>query len=206
MDEKKMNIERNLRLWMQDIDNNEVLMELWNEYFKTVKLYSMYDIDEVLCNNSLEENYNLISENEGDFSFSDEVFMYDCSNDTLKSSFSAYDLFDIDDENAFISEILNDKEKKYSKYPGIEEILNPSCLIENEEGMFYQSEKAKYSLYNITTTTNKDTDMVLIMDDNDENEKAKIVNYFYGASCGNDCIEKISKSFIDEYEKQMEEK
>ena len=200
-----MDIERNLRIWMQKADN-EVLMELWNEYFKTVKLYFMSDIDEVLYNNSLEENYNLISENEGDFSFSDEVFMYDSSNDTLKSSFSAYDLLDIDDENGFISEILNDKEKKYSNYPGIEEILNPSNLIEDEEGMYYVTEKAKYSLYNITTTTNKDTDMVLIMDDNDESGKVKIVSYFFGATRGNDYIEKVAKSYIDEYEKQMEEK
>lgn len=200
-----MDIERNLRTWMQKVDD-EVLMELWNEYFKTVKIYFMNDIDEVLSNNSLEENYNLISENECDFGFSDSVFMYDYSNETLKSSYSVYDLIDIDDENDFVSIILNDKEKKYSKYPGIEEILNPSCLIENEEGMFYQSEKAKYSLYNVTTTTDKNTDIVLIMDDNDESGKVKIVNYFFGATCGKDYVEKMSKSYIDEYEKQMEEK
>lgn len=197
------NVERNLRIWMQKADN-EVLMELWNEYFKTVKIYFMNDIDNVLCNNSLEENYNLISNNEGDFGFSDDVFMYDYSNDMLKSSFSVYDLIDIDDENDFVSVILNDKEKKYSKYPGIEEILNPSNIVEDEEGMYYVTEKAKYSLYRVLTTTNKNTDMVMIMDDNDESGKVTYVNYFFGATCGKDYIEKMAGEYIKDYEKEME--
>lgn len=195
------NVEGNLRIWMQKADD-EVLMELWNEYFKTVKIYFMSDIDEVLSCNSLEENYNLISNN--DFSFSDDVFAYDYSNDMLKSSFSVYDLIDIDDENDFVSIILNDKEKKYSKYPGIEEILNSSNIVEDEEGMYYVTEKAKYSLYRVLTTTNKNSDMVLIMDDNDESGKVTYVNYFFGATCGKDYIEKMAEEYIKDYEKKME--
>ena len=197
------NVERNLRIWMQKADN-EVLMELWNEYFKTVKIYFMSDIDEVLSCNTLEENYNLISNNEGSFGFSDDVFAYDYSNDMLKSSFSVYDLIDIDDENDFISIILNDKEKKYSKYPGIDEILKPSNIVENEEGMYYVTEKAKYSLYKVLTTTNKDSDMVMIMDDNDESGKVTYVNYFFGATSGKDYIEEMAGKFIKDYEKNME--
>jgi hypothetical protein len=197
------NVERNLRIWMQKADN-EVLMELWNEYFKTVKIYFMSDIDEVLSCNTLEENYNLISNNEGSFGFSDDVFAYDYSNDLLKSSFSVYDLIDIDDENDFISIILNDKEKKYSKYPGIDEILKPSNIVENEEGMYYVTEKAKYSLYKVLTTTNKDSDMVMIMDDNDESGKVTYVNYFFGATSGKDYIEEMAGKFIKDYEKNME--
>lgn len=195
------NVEGNLRIWMQKADD-EVLMELWNEYFKTVKIYFMSDIDEVLSCNSLEENYNLISNN--DFSFSDDVFAYDYSNDMLKSSFSVYDLIDIDDENDFVSIILNDKEKKYSKYPGIDEILKPSNIVEDEEGMYYVTEKAKYSLYRVLTTTNKNSDMVLIMDDNDESGKVTYVNYFFGATCGKDYIEKMAEEYIKDYEKKME--
>ena len=196
-----------IREWLEDFADDCDVMTIWNEYadYSQKMLYCMDDIDEVLSNNTVQINYEIISDAyDNGFSFGDEYFSYDSSEEVIRSRDKAYDLLTIDDENNLVSYMLEHREN-YRAYSDLYDILNPYGFKSDHDGLYYQTEKRKYNLYEgktIKGDTEKTSDIIFIMDDENVEKDAKIVNFIYGATMITDELKQMIAKMIKEYEER----
>ena len=196
-----------IREWLENAEDCDV-MTIWNDYgdYSQKMLYYMDDIDEVLSNCTVSEIYDIIAEGmDNNFSFGDAYFSYDSGNDEIRSRDRVYDLLTIDDENNLVSYMLAHK-TEYKAYSVLNDILNPPYGFKSDpEGLYYQTEKRKYNLYEgkgIKADTETTSDIIFIMDDTDTNRAAKIVSFVYGASVLDNDIKKHIERIVADYEEK----
>lgn len=196
-----------IREWLDFLADDCDIVAIWNGYadYSQKMLYCMDDINEVLSNNTVQINYEIISDAyDNGFSFSDGYFSYDSSEDEIRSCDKAYDLLTIDDENNLVSYILEHRDN-YKGYADLYDILNPYGFKSDHDGLYYQTEKRKYNLYEgktIKGDTEKTSDIIFIMDDENAEKDAKIVNFIYGATMITDELKQMIAKMIKEYEER----
>lgn len=201
------NMRKEIIEWLENFADDCDVMAIWNGYadYSQKMLYDMDDIDEVLSNNTVQINYEIISEAyDNNFSFGDEYFSYDSSEDEIRSRDKAYDLLDGADIANLVDYILEHR-NNYKGYAVLNDILNPYGFKSDHDGLYYQTEKRKYNLYEgktIKGDTEKTSDIIFIMDDENVEKDAKIVNFIYGATMINDELKQMIAKMIKEYEER----
>lgn len=203
-----MDMRKNVIEWLEDFADDCDVMTIWNEYadYSQKMLYRMDEIDEVLSNNTISEIYDIIS-NAMDYSFSfgDDYFSYYSGNDEIRSRDKAYELLDGADIAKLVDYMLCHK-TEYEAYSVLNDILNPPYGFKSDhDGLYYQTEKRKYNLYEgktIKGDIEKTSDIIFIMDDTDTNRAAKLVSFVYGASVLDNDIKKHIERIVADYEEK----
>lgn len=76
-------------------------------------------------------------------------------------------------------------------------------LLNTEDGYIFKSAKKTYSLYegvSIGSINPLTSDIVFIMDDEDENSPAQLVNFVYGAEFMDKDMENSIAYYVEQYE------
>ena len=190
------NIRSEVKKWIETIEDYD-LIEVWNKVSENTTLCKMDSLDDLFENRRIKEVIEIISNCESDFNIHDDYIIFDKVNDYLTT---ANDIFDLINKEYLISYIVDTK--KDFGFQVLKAILNSYGLKQNNEGIYFQTEKRRYNLYegkSIKGDKDYTSDIIFIMND-DGNKNAKVVNFVYGATLIDDNLIKTIENMIKEYE------